>query len=694
MSKLAFLVGITEYENRTRLGAAVADSKAVERALRDVCLFDEVDLLTCDDDEPPTADRIVVALTKYTQNRKRYDTFLFYFAGHGFVSEEDTYLLGINAPEAAEHIAAIRGISLSRLGAIIDDIHASQKVVICDCCRSSLRSASSTEQSQLLRPEMYSTFSKFVRAQAMLLSCAVGENSYEREAGVFTDALVRGISRAAAGTDGVITMNAISAFVADELQVWSNKNTEYRMTAQHYESGLVTLARLEKSIPHDLEITEDRKRMLGRVDALEGKGHLIDARGELLQLEPLTSTENVWLQALRSKIKEANPYTFSDGTSAVTLADWISHLVRKCKSPAKEVENNKNLEEWLRVIHERADLAQIAGELRKSTDGLWTWLQRLINRANESEANLVDEVKARAKEVEKLLNEGREHINAKRLDLALESLHSVQQMDPHSPQVFAALKRASELRAQLVSAQRASGWETQIDEGFALLRKDEFAAGITRLELAHKIKVIPFAILKRLNDQARTFPDSPEIRLEEGIEYVRFPPSAFLLEYPVHMRPPDHRVVALSKDFWISRRPITVGEYKRVMRGSLAVPPKNNPNWVGLEKPMVRIDRHQALDFCTKSQGNLPTEAQWHCAVNVAPPGWLTRLELAEWCLDGFRETPQKTPVLDPVEPLSKGPEILGLARQATGQIGMPLRMPCRLDRKADDLGFRCVRVY
>src|SRR5262245_16311185 len=135
-SKWAFLVGIDDYKYLPPLKYAGKDADLLESKLVEICGFDKTRVISKrrHDVFPPTSAEIVGQLVDFIGSLQPTDTFLFYFAGHGCIIRDRTYLVGIDA-RRNQYVRRTGAIPLDDITEILASAPAEQTIVICDCCR-------------------------------------------------------------------------------------------------------------------------------------------------------------------------------------------------------------------------------------------------------------------------------------------------------------------------------------------------------------------------------------------------------------------------------------------------------------------------------------------------------------------------------------------------------------------------------
>ena len=139
----ALLVGINNYECEAVRGLhfAVADVVAFRRLLTErMGLKPENSvLLSCPAVESawtPRRAEVLRALDRFSAAPMRSeDTFVLYFAGHGFASDDTSFLLTVDSDPGSLNLLGETAISLATVKRFIQGIRAGQQLLILDACR-------------------------------------------------------------------------------------------------------------------------------------------------------------------------------------------------------------------------------------------------------------------------------------------------------------------------------------------------------------------------------------------------------------------------------------------------------------------------------------------------------------------------------------------------------------------------------
>ncbi|MCK6458820.1 MAG: caspase family protein [Planctomycetes bacterium] len=230
-------VGINKYKNaRYTLSYARPDAEAfvrvVEKSVKK--LVTKVEVVTIHDARA-TREQLLSVLDGIAATARPEDVFLFYYAGHGAMSEPETgapsefflaphdviKLYGDNT-----HLRA-RGLSAAELRAATTKIPAQKQLIVLDACQSggavdSFAMRGAAEEKAILQ---------LARSAGVALLAATGSEQYAAEAkslghGLFTDAVVEALGGAADGSprDGRVTVKELEAYLNERLPALTEKH--------------------------------------------------------------------------------------------------------------------------------------------------------------------------------------------------------------------------------------------------------------------------------------------------------------------------------------------------------------------------------------------------------------------------------------------------------------------------------------
>ncbi len=220
------VIGIDNYKNpKYNLNYAKADATAFKDEIQqnNNGIFSKTKLYFITDEEA-MKDKIVTTLQTVIKEAKPKDLFIFYYAGHGVMSDNNAkkefYIVPYDVTQlyGADDALAQKGISANELQEFSKNIPAQKQLFILDACQSAgmidaiaMRGAAEEKAiAQLAR----STGSHWLTASGSEQFAA--EFSQLRH-GVFTYALLQGLKGGAANGDKQITVNELKAYL--EIQV-------------------------------------------------------------------------------------------------------------------------------------------------------------------------------------------------------------------------------------------------------------------------------------------------------------------------------------------------------------------------------------------------------------------------------------------------------------------------------------------
>lgn len=140
----ALLVGINQYQNPAvkNLEYAVADVEGLKNFMMQRMGISEDNHICLVNPTPGDLERVPIRnqMLKYlndysTAPMESDDTFIFYFAGHGYEKNEVQYLLTVDSNPESEELLEDTAVSIPRLRKYLKKIRAGNQLLILDACR-------------------------------------------------------------------------------------------------------------------------------------------------------------------------------------------------------------------------------------------------------------------------------------------------------------------------------------------------------------------------------------------------------------------------------------------------------------------------------------------------------------------------------------------------------------------------------
>ncbi len=234
-----FTIGVNEYRNpKYNLNFAVADATGFEEQVKKSSqgLFDNV-VVTSLRNSKVTKAYITTALKEVQAKAKEQDLFIFYYAGHGVMSESTNsqsqfYLIPHDVTQlyGRDDLLAGKGISAAELKELSKSINAQKQVFILDACQSS----GALESVAVRGAAEEKALAQLARSTGTFWITATGTQQFATEFaelghGVFTYSLIEGLSGKADNGDKRITIKELSAYIENRVPELSEK---YKGTPQ------------------------------------------------------------------------------------------------------------------------------------------------------------------------------------------------------------------------------------------------------------------------------------------------------------------------------------------------------------------------------------------------------------------------------------------------------------------------------
>ena len=222
-------VGINNYINpKYNLNYANSDANSFEESIKNgaYSIFENVESYSIRNEEA-TKENIINRLNETKSKMKEQDMFIFYYAGHGVMSQsengkESYFLVMHDIPRLYDNHSQLesKGISQAELKELSTDMVARKQVFVLDACQSGgaleLMAARGVSEEKAI--------AQLARTTGTFWLAASGSEQYATEFeklnhGVFTYAIIEGLSGKADGgnKDGSITIKELSAYIENRV---------------------------------------------------------------------------------------------------------------------------------------------------------------------------------------------------------------------------------------------------------------------------------------------------------------------------------------------------------------------------------------------------------------------------------------------------------------------------------------------
>lgn len=236
-------VGIDEYKNaQYRLNYGKTDATSFSSILEQKAsgifkMVKKIDIL----DTKASKEEIINAFNQVISNAQPQDVFVFFYAGHGVMSEQDEAgpsdfhlaLFDVTQLYGRKDMLAEKGISAKELKDLCSKIKAQKQVIFLDACQS----GGAVETFAMRGAAEEKAILQLGRSTGVVVFASTGSDQFASEFkdlqhGVFTYALIKGLEGGADGgtKDSKITVKEIDAFLNDMVPELTQK---YRGTAQY-----------------------------------------------------------------------------------------------------------------------------------------------------------------------------------------------------------------------------------------------------------------------------------------------------------------------------------------------------------------------------------------------------------------------------------------------------------------------------
>ena len=223
-------IGIDQYYNSNyNLNYATADALAfkeqVQTNSKDIFANIEVKYIN---DQNATKSNILAAMDEMKQRARQQDVFVFYYAGHGVMSEgsdlipSDFYLAlhDVTQLYGKDEILKAKGLSAADLREYFSTIEAQKQLIIFDACQSGAAVETFARRGAAEEKAMI----QLARSAGVVLLASTGSEQYASEFeelghGVFTYAILDGLNGSADGgtNDKKITVKELESWINDSV---------------------------------------------------------------------------------------------------------------------------------------------------------------------------------------------------------------------------------------------------------------------------------------------------------------------------------------------------------------------------------------------------------------------------------------------------------------------------------------------
>jgi len=227
-----FVIGINEYKNtKYNLNYAVADAQGFKQEIEQGSrgIFNSIKAVFLTNSEA-TKPRIINEISNIKSLAKQDDIFIFYYAGHGVMSEEQEpqfYIIPHDVTQlyGNDQILKSNGISANELKVFSTEIKAQKQLYILDACQSGgmvgmLAKRGAAEEKAV---------NQLARSTGTYWFAASGSEQFAGEFtqlghGLFTYCILQGLSGKADGqNDKKITVQELSSYLNDQVPLFSKQ---------------------------------------------------------------------------------------------------------------------------------------------------------------------------------------------------------------------------------------------------------------------------------------------------------------------------------------------------------------------------------------------------------------------------------------------------------------------------------------
>jgi formylglycine-generating enzyme required for sulfatase activity/uncharacterized caspase-like protein len=737
----ALVAGVNRYADPSirPLHCAIADAKAIRDALPALGFPEENVFTLLDEEVTPRAVRD--RLDRIGGDMQPDDRLLIYFAGHGVATEwrqeRHGHLLlhksEICGPWPTAQHPYLSGkpkdtLEMRSFLTEIDALPAKHKVILADACFSGFMTQERSVANVHSDPELRACVAEPVTQ--VFTAGRSGEAAQEDDRhghGEFTRQLLKGMAGAADSSGrGWFTLSQLANFVTERVGTIS-RGRQNPISIRHGQGEGDFAFVWSHESRSGLSAWQQRRsaeleRLLDQAGEEERRGNLMTAYrcvqeaqtlglrreqilSEIARLE--SRIERDQLEAGRAAAQEQVSQALSK--IKARAADGVRQRTERLTALLRDAGDAEQSQQYNRAIEALESARELAPEL-----ALEIGTQIEISRAGQKRLDLANS----EREAQRLEAEGESLFFSCNFEEAVKKLTRSLELSPNRPGA----------RDLLELAQSAFWISPSVHEGERLLAAGRIAEARVLWEEA-LVRVPEFPGLRQRVDSTRAresaLPLTRSRNAKDGLMYVLIRPGVFRMgavpgdrDAGPEEKPGRH--VKISKGFWITESPVTIGAYRKYRPNSLQSRRPAKPSL-----PVTNITWEEALRFCRNSGGRLPTEAEWEYAarggvenlrfpwgdspraipeeigeVGHSGPNGFGLMDvgtnLLEWCNDVFDEGYYKSrpnPDTDPAGPEKGARRVVRGRSSAVSQCRISARTGkvSSIFEGLANVGFRCV---
>lgn len=236
-------IGINKYKNeKYNLTYSCSDANGFVQAVKlgSEKIFKNIKTLVLEN-EQCNKETILSCLNDLSQKVKPEDVLIFYYAGHGVMSEgskdkpSEFYFVPFDVTQlyGNDELLSLKGISASELKMVLVKMKAQKQLIVMDACQS----GGATEVLAMRGAAEEKAMMQLARSTGIAVLASTGTEQFSSELkqlghGIFTYSLIEGLSGKADGgnKDGKITIKELAAYLEDSVPELTKK---YRGTVQY-----------------------------------------------------------------------------------------------------------------------------------------------------------------------------------------------------------------------------------------------------------------------------------------------------------------------------------------------------------------------------------------------------------------------------------------------------------------------------